>query len=106
MLALLVVAVVLSVVAVTGGDDGNFALVYIDGELKYSLPLDRDASVDILDGAMTIVVEDGRVFVSRSDCPEQLCVHGAPLTAAGGMTVCLPNKVIIKVDSGEVDAIS
>lgn len=106
MLALLVVAVVLSVVAVTGGDDGNFALVYIDGELKYSLPLDRDASVDILDGAMTIVVEDGRVFVSRSDCPEQLCAHGAPLTAAGGMTVCLPNKVIIKIDSGEVDAIS
>ena len=33
-LVLLVAAVVLSVVAVTGGDDGNFALVYIDGDLK------------------------------------------------------------------------
>lgn len=105
-LVLLVAAVVLSVVAVTGSDDGNFALVYIDGDLKYSLPLDKNASLEILDGSMTVVVEDGKVYVSHSDCPEQLCVHSAPLTAAGGMTACLPNKVIVKIDSGEVDAIS
>lgn len=103
---LLVVAVVFSVVAVTGADDGRFALVYVDGELRYSLPLDKDVSVDLLDGAMTVVVENGKVFVSRSDCPEQLCVHAAPLTAEGGMTVCLPNKVIITIDSGEVDAVT
>ena len=63
-------------------------------------------TLEILDGSMTVVVEDGKVYVSHSDCPEQLCVHSAPLTAAGGMTVCLPNKVIVKIDSGEVDAIS
>lgn len=105
-LVVLVVAVAVSVVAVTGGDEGQFALIYVDGELRYSLPLDKDASVDLLDGAMTVVVEDGKVFVSRSDCAEQLCVHSAPLTSAGGMTVCLPNKVIIKIDSGEVDAVT
>lgn len=105
-LILIVVLVAASVVCAVGYSGGDTAVVYVDGEKVYSLPLGRDASVELLDGAVTVTVEDGRVRISRSECPEQLCVHSAPIGAEGGAIVCLPMKVTVVVESGEVDAVT
>lgn len=105
-LILIVALVAASVVCAVGYSGGDTAVVYVDGEKVYSLPLGRDATVELSDGAVTVTVEDGRVRISRSDCPEQLCVHSAPIGAEGGAIVCLPMKVTVVVESGEVDAIT
>lgn len=84
----------------------NSAEIYVDGQLKYILDLSQDKTVQLLDGKMTVQVSGGKIFVKESDCKEQLCVHSAPITNVGGMIVCLPNKVIIKVSAREVDAIT
>lgn len=105
-LILIVALVAASVVCAVGYSGGDTAVVYVDGEKVYSLPLGRDASVELLDGAVTVTVEDGRVRISRSECPEQLCVHSVPIGAEGGAIVCLPMKVTVVVESGEVDAIT
>lgn len=105
LLAVLIVAVALTVWAALR-EEGGTAEIYIDGRLAYSLSLDRDAVVE-LDGVnMTVRVKDGKISVLSSDCPEQLCVHSAPIGSTGGMIVCLPNKVVIKVTGKEVDAIT
>lgn len=107
---LILVAVLLVAVALTiwlsVRDVGGEAEVYIDGELKYVLDLSEDTELVILDGKMTIEVENGEIYVKDSDCPEQLCVQSAHISSSGGMIVCLPNKVVIKIASREVDAIS
>lgn len=100
-----VVLVILTLVFALSKDDGE-AKIYIDGELKYRLDLSVDDRIEILDGKMTIVVEDGKIFVESSDCKEQLCAHSSPISNDGGMIVCLPNKVVIKVVAREVDAIT
>lgn len=105
LVVLLVVAIALTVWLATRKDSG-VAEVYIDGELKYELSLDKDASVSLLDGKMTVEVKDGKVRVTDSDCAEQLCVNSAAVSSEGGMIVCLPNRVVVKVVSKEVDAIS
>ena len=86
--------------------DASEADVYVDGKLVHKLDLQKDATVEILDGKMQIKVENGKVFVSKSDCPNQLCVHASPIRKEGGVIVCLPNKVVIKIVSREVDAIT
>lgn len=105
LLVVLIVAVGLTVWFATR-TDGTSAEVYIDGELKYTLSLAEDKTLELADCGMTICVENGKVFVTHSDCPEQLCVHAAPINSAGGMIVCLPNKVVIKIASKEVDAVT
>lgn len=100
-----VVLVILTLVFALSKDVGE-AQIYIDGELKYRLDLSTDERLEILDGKMIIVVEDGKIFVESSDCKEQLCVHSSGISNDGGMIVCLPNKVVIKVVAKEVDAIT
>lgn len=84
----------------------DIAEIYIDGELCYTLSLSEDKSLEILDGKMTIVVENGHICVSESDCVEQLCVHASSISDQGGVIVCLPNRVVVKVIAKEVDAIT
>lgn len=82
------------------------AEIYIDGQLKYRLDLSEDTTLDILDGKMTVQVKNGAISVKNSDCPQGLCVHSSAVDKDGGMIVCLPNKVVIKVVAREVDAIT
>lgn len=105
-LLLLVVVVIITIVFATRPKTATVAEIYVDGRLAYSLDLSKDADIELLDGRMTISVEDGKVFVKDSDCKEQLCVHSSPISGEGGMIVCLPNKVVVKVATEEVDAIS
>ncbi len=105
-LLLLIVVVIITIVFATRPKNATVAEIYIDGKLAYSLELSKDADIDLLDGRMTISIDGGKVFVKDSDCKEQLCIHSAPLSGEGGMIVCLPNKVVVKVATEEVDAIS
>ncbi len=100
-----VVLIVLTLVFALSKDAGE-AEIYIDGELKYRLDLSQDERIEILDGRMVIAVKEGKIRVESSDCKEQLCVHSSSVSTDGGMIVCLPNKVVIKVVAREVDAIT
>lgn len=106
----LVLVVLLVLVALTIAfalkSSASYAEVYIDGELKYTLDLSSDTTLEILDGKMTLCVEDGKIRVADSDCSQKLCAHSGAISKDGGMIVCLPNKVVIKVSAGEVDAIT
>lgn len=105
LLVLLLIAVILTIVfAVRGGAD--YVEIYIDGDLKYQIDINSDTEIDLLDGAMKIVVRNGKAWVEYSDCAEQLCVHSSPIRSDGGMIVCLPNRVVVRVDSREVVAIT
>lgn len=105
LLAVLIVSIVLTIVF-SLGEEAPYAEIYIDGKLAYQLDLRTDKTLDILDGGMRVEIKDGKAYVSYSDCSEQLCVHSSPVSSEGGMIVCLPNRVVIKVSSGEVDAIT
>lgn len=100
-LALVVLTIVFSL-----KDGSDTAEIYIDGQLKYTLDLGVDTTLEVLDGKMTIKVENGQISVLKSDCPEGLCTHSSSLGKQGGVIVCLPNRVVIKVATREVDVIT
>ena len=70
--------------------------ISVDGEILGTYSLEEDRTIEIGDGN-TCRIEGGRVFMSRADCPDQICVHSASIDARGGSIVCLPNKVILKI---------
>ncbi|AEH50908.1 NusG domain II-containing protein [Pseudothermotoga thermarum] len=56
---------------------------------------------------MKVVFENGKVWVEEADCPNKLCEKIGKI-GAGGVIVCLPNKLIIKAMGGKskVDVIT
>lgn len=86
--------------------DASEADVYVDGNLVYKLDLNKNATVEVLDGRVQIKIENGKAYIAKSDCHNQLCVHAQAIVKEGGVIVCLPNKVVVKVVAKEVDAIT
>ena len=43
------------------------------------------------------------VRVEEADCPTQDCVHTGTITRAGQSIVCLPARIIIRLEGGPVD---
>ncbi len=109
LVVILVVAVILTAVFATRTQD-SFVEVYVNGNFVCQLDLDEDATVNLMkmkcNVDVVIEVKDGKVSVIHSDCPDKLCVSSSAVSSVGGMIVCLPNKVVIKVTPKEVDAVS
>lgn len=55
----------------------------------------------------TVRAEGGRVAVVSADCRDQLCVRHGWLTRPGDSSVCLPNRLIVRVTgvdkTGDID---
>ena len=81
---------------------GTQVLVTVNGEEYGTYPLHTDATVVIgpEDGSWhnTLVIEDGKAYVSESDCDNQICVHTPALTEDTiGIIVCLPHGVAVEL---------
>ncbi len=49
----------------------------------------------------TIAAEKNRICFLKSDCPDKICVKTGWLRHPGDIAVCLPNKIIIKLEQGK-----
>lgn len=81
---------------------GTQVLVTVNGEEYGTYPLHTDATVVIspADGSWhnTLVIGQGRAWVSESDCDNQICVHTPALTEdTVGLIVCLPHGVVVEL---------
>jgi hypothetical protein len=47
----------------------------------------------------TIVAENKRIRFMESGCPDKICVNAGWLNRPGDVAVCLPNKIIIKLET-------
>ena len=74
--------------------DGITAVVKVDGNIVYMLPLDKNASV-------TVVIENGTVYMKDADCPDKLCEKTGKISKNGETIVCLPHRVVVEIQGGE-----
>lgn len=79
-----------------GGDEVEIS---VNGELykKASLDEDRVISISTEFGENTVVIENGEVYITDSDCPDKLC-EKQKINNDGGSIVCLPNRVSIVIE--------
>lgn len=92
-------AVVLSLTAFGTGGAGNRAAVTFDGRTEYyELSSDRTIKLETL----TVVIEDGFVYVRDSECGDKICERSGKINKVNQSIVCLPAGVIVMV-VGESD---
>lgn len=83
---------------------GDRVTVYVDGQLNGEYPLDTDAVVDIKGyggGSNVMIISKGRVRMSEASCPDRHCIHQGSIERSGQSVVCLPNRVILRIDGKE-----
>ncbi len=95
------------------GSESQIAAVYSDGQIVRTVDLSRPDAYDFpvvtQEGGENIIrVENSAIFVVSASCADKLCIHQGPLSPTGAPIVCLPNRLVIRWQSGNagVDAIS
>lgn len=86
-----------------GAEPGTQFEIRVDGKLygRYALGVERTVQVEDL---LTVRVEQGRVYVTESNCPQGSCVRHAPISRVGERILCLPQRVEIRIcGEGEPD---
>ncbi len=81
--------------------------------LTGSYPLNSEAPVNIPLGSSLgynqLVIENGAAHMTSASCPDQVCVHTAPINQPGQTIVCLPNRVVVEITGekeSEIDDLS
>mgnify|MGYP003320081709 CR=1 FL=1 len=83
---------------------GNYAVIKIDGVSTSSYPLNENTTVEILTGenndfTNTLVIENGKAYVSEANCPDKICAGHKAVSYSGETIVCLPHKIVIEIVS-------
>ena len=92
-----------------GRGEGTVAVISVDGEVleridlsKVRKPYDIDISTEY--GHNTVHVEKGAISVSEADCPDKVCIYQGRLTGSGIPIICMPHRLMIEIEGGDIDA--
>ncbi len=86
----------------------DFAEVWSDGRLLYTLDLriDQTVTVETVRGSNTVTVSNGAIAVTAADCPDGYCMDRG-FCSGGAQIVCLPNRLVIRfIGAQPLDGIS
>jgi hypothetical protein len=90
---------------------GTEVEVRTDDTFFGSFPLGKEMRVDVPGplGTTVVRIRGGRASIESSPCPHGVCVHMGEIGAEGGVLVCVPNRVVVRVTgqrSDGLDAVS
>jgi hypothetical protein len=77
------------------GQVGGKALIHRDGTLIKEYSLDQNKVIKLED--MVMEIEEGRIRVLESNCPNKICVKAGWASTPAQTIVCAPNKVLIEI---------
>ncbi len=84
---------------------GEYAAVYVNGELYGRYSLNKDITVEITDPEYPqrkniLVIADGCASITDASCPDRICVNEGKKAREGESIICLPNKVVVAIEGG------
>jgi hypothetical protein len=88
--------------------EGDKVVITIDGKPYKTLDLNTDTTLNIEgeDGEYNLlVIENGVASMKDASCPDLICVHQSDIHFDNETIVCLPNKVVVEIESSESNEI-
>lgn len=85
------------------------AVIRVDGVIEGTYPLTEDREISINGGSNMLRIRNGSAKMIDADCPDQLCVNQRAVSADNESIICLPNRVIVEIQSrqeSEYDAVT
>lgn len=87
---------------------GGVAVVRVDGEELYRIDLaavreEYDIEIDTKYGHNTVHVAPGAIAVTRSNCPDGICVAQGAISQSGVPIICMPHRLSVRIEGGGID---
>ncbi len=70
----------------------------------YSLYEDREITVPAGTDAKSyniVVIDSGKVYIKDASCKNHVCIRSGEISQAGETLVCLPNKLLIRIEDSK-----
>ena len=87
-----------------GGDDLR-VVIEVDGEVYYEADLKDGAGIFPIStpngGENRVHIQEDLVFMDSANCPDQTCVKQGVIRDGTVPIVCLPHKVIVRIEGGD-----
>jgi hypothetical protein len=85
--------------------------VTLAGETLYRFPINQSRTQEIAASqgfSLTMVIENGEVYVEKATCPDLVCQNHRPISRSGEQIICLPGRVVIAItgEEAEIDAVT
>jgi len=97
-------------------DGKTYVLIEANGKLYQKVSLGKDGPnltihVPVATGENIVEIDRDRVKMLYAQCPDQDCIRQGWISRPGQIIVCLPNKMVIKIQSdkyvsGDVDEVT
>lgn len=102
--ALFLISLVLSLLP---GARADQAEIWSDGVLVKTVSLSQEQSFVVRSqaGENTVTIRDGKIAVTRSDCPGGDCMAQG-WQEGGRAIICLPNRLVIRFVADGLDAVA
>ena len=100
----LIILSIISIIMIKFNDKkGKIAVVYYDNKIikKIDLSINKTYTVKGYNGNVKIIVKNNKIKVDSEKSPLHLCSKQGYISKSYETIVCLPNKIVIEIDSSE-----
>ncbi len=92
-----------------GGAQGMTAVIRLDGEVYKKIDLNAvavayDMEIKTKYGYNKLHIEHGAISITEADCRDHICISQGRVSTAGVPIVCLPHRLTIEIEGGDIDA--
>lgn len=101
-IGLIVVGLIASCFIFFGSSKGDKVVITVAGKEygQYSLATDNEIRIRQKNAFNTVVIKDGKVYMSEANCNGHDCIHQGKKSQTQQTIVCLPHKVLIEITGG------
>ncbi|MEI8183113.1 MAG: NusG domain II-containing protein [Desulfomonile sp.] len=87
--------------------DGAYVEISSCREVWRTYPLNRDVRFEVHGplGKTVIQIKNGRARIVSSPCRNKICVNMGSLGQEGGVLVCVPNEVVVRIGNDRVNGL-
>lgn len=101
LIILCVIVLTLLIRTYIGGRGANRVVIKVNGAIQGVYSLSEDREIEINEGTNILRIKNGEADMVEADCPDKLCVNQKPVSMNHESIICLPNRVVVEVESRE-----
>lgn len=75
------------------------AVIKINGAIEGVYDLNDDQEILINNGSNVLIINNGKADMVEADCPDKLCVEQRSISKNNESIICLPNEVVVEIQS-------
>ncbi len=87
---------------------GEKVIISVDKTNDFVYPLNQDREIIVKGklGEAKVVIREGKVRILDSPCPLKICENKGWISKKGDFIICVPNRIIIRIEGKKYDAIT